>query len=81
MRKEMNMSDDKTLAARQALNFSAFSRVKDLVRELEDGERRLGKDFNQSQIDFRLSSDEMAWFVAYKTAADAVQREAITSKR
>jgi hypothetical protein len=75
------MSGEKSYSARQALSVSTFSRVKDLVRELEDGERRLGKEFSASQIDFKLNSEEMAWFVAYKTAAEAVQRDAITTGR
>ncbi len=75
------MAGEKSLSARQALNVSTFSRVKDLVRELEDGERRLGKEFTASQIDFKLNSEEMAWFVAYKTIAETVQRDPITTGR
>lgn len=68
------MSED-SIGARQALTLSTFSRLKDLVRELEDNEKRLGQDFTRAEVEFKLSADEVAWYVAYKTLADAVQVE------
>ncbi len=75
------MSDPESFAARQALNLSTFTRLKDLVRELEDNEKRVGRDLATSQIEFRLDPDEMAWFVAYKTSMPALENQAVLTAK
>jgi hypothetical protein len=68
------MADQETIAARQALCVSTFARLKELVRELEDEEKRLGRHFGPSEIEFKLSPNEVAWYVAYKTVAESMSR-------
>jgi hypothetical protein len=65
------MADD-TVSAKRALALSTFGRLKDVVRELEDNEKRLSRDFPGAAIEFKVSSDDTAWFVAYKTSAEAL---------
>jgi hypothetical protein len=68
------MAESDSLAAKRAIAASTFSRVKDLVRELEDNEKRLAKEFGTASIEFKMAADELAWFVAYRTAAATIER-------
>ncbi|WP_294123369.1 hypothetical protein [Sphingomonas sp.] len=73
------MSDSETLSARRALNVSSFVRLKELVRELEDNEKRVGADLGSAEIEFKLNPGEMAWYVAYKTAAASIGVDVIAN--
>lgn len=73
------MSDAESLGARKALNISSFVRLKELVRDLEDNEKRLGADVGSAEVEFKLNPDEMAWYVAYKTSAETIGLDAVAS--
>ena len=49
-----------------------FSRLKDLVRQLEEDERKLDRDQSSATIAFKLRPNQVAWFVAYSTAGESV---------
>jgi hypothetical protein len=66
------MANWESFAARRALTIATFARLKDMVRELEENEKRIGQDFGPAEIEFKLNPNEVAWFVAYKTAAAGV---------
>lgn len=66
------MSNSDSLTAKRAIAGSAFGRIKDLVRELEENEKKIGLDFNSAEIEFKMGADDIAWYVAYKTVAAAV---------
>ncbi|WP_294123367.1 hypothetical protein [Sphingomonas sp.] len=63
------MADESNKLALRELGISTFSRLKDLVRELEDSEKRITQDWNPAEVEFKLNPGEMAWFVAYRTSA------------
>lgn len=63
------MADQGNMLALRELGISTFARLKDLVRELEDNEKRITQDWNPALIEFKLNPGEMAWFVAYSTSA------------
>jgi hypothetical protein len=65
----MSDGDFEKSASVRTLQVSTFSRVKDLVRELEDLEKQQGRDFANAEVEFRLNPGELAWYVAYKTSA------------
>ncbi len=75
------MSDEENLAARRALNISSFVRLKEIVRDLEDNEKRVSRDLGTAAIEFKLNADEMAWYVAYKTATESVGIDVISVKK
>lgn len=63
---------DESFSAKHALSLATFVRLKDIVRELEDNEKRLDRDLPGSSIEFKMGGEEMSWYVAYKTSAEAV---------
>lgn len=74
------MADDKGVM--RELGVSTFARLKDLVRGLEDDERRIAEQWGPGEVEFQLRTDEVAWYVAYKTAMAALdQRELATRIR
>lgn len=64
--------DKKALVARE-FSVATFGKLKDLVRQLEDNERRIGQEVGPAQVQVRISADDVAWFVAYKTSAEGVE--------
>lgn len=64
----------------QELGLTTFSRLKELVRGLEDDEKRLVADWGPGEVEFKLNSDEVAWFVAYKTAMPAIAARKLASR-
>jgi hypothetical protein len=69
---ENKMADD-SISAKRAVALSTFSRLKDVVRELETNEKRLAVEATGASMEFKLSADDANWFVAYKTSAELVQ--------
>jgi hypothetical protein len=67
------MATDPKVAAVRELSLSTFMRLKDLVRQLEEDERRVTPGSSVGQIEFKLSADDMAWYVAYKTSAESLE--------
>jgi hypothetical protein len=63
--------DAKGTVARE-LSASVFGRLKDLVRQLEDNERRIEPELSGAQIEFKINETDVAWYVAYKTIAESV---------
>ncbi|MDR6384027.1 hypothetical protein [Paraburkholderia caribensis] len=66
------MSDSESFSAKRAIAGSAFGRIKEIVRELEASEKKVGREFDSAQIEFRMAADDIAWYVAYRTDASVV---------
>lgn len=66
------MSDSESFSAKQAIASSALGRIRELVRELEENEKKIGRDFNSAEIEFKMGADDIAWYVAYRTGAALV---------
>lgn len=63
---------EKGYQTKRALSVETFAKLKDLVRDLEEAERRLGQDFVGAEMEFRLDPGMVAWYVAYSTAAATI---------
>jgi hypothetical protein len=66
------MAEGESYLAKRALSLTTFAKLKEMVKELEDNEKRLGQDFGPAEIEFKLNPNEVAWFVAYRTNAERV---------
>jgi hypothetical protein len=71
-------TDDK--GALRDLGVSTFARLKDMVRGLEDDERRLAEQWGPGEVEFRLNADEVAWYVAYKTSMPALTARELATR-
>ncbi len=68
-------------SALQEVGMSTFARLKDLVRGLEDDERRIANQWGPGEVEFKLSMDEVAWYVAYKTSMPALTDREIAGRK